>query len=189
MKKIIAVLLSAVLMVGALVLPSFAVNKADLLNEAAKSPVYKYIKVAAENAAKSVEITDEQAAQILPLITKAVNAIGADNGKSVVMPKTGEVRYSEQAVETVFDCIGQICAIMGWTYKVTPVANPQHVGDIIFTVYDANGRQIFSYDGDVVADTSAASDNSAVILAAAGVLLLAGVAAVVFSRKRLTVAE
>ncbi len=187
MKRIIVILLSAILMVGALVLPSFAVNKADLIAEAAKSPVYKYVKVSVENAAKSVEITDEQAAQILPIIKKAVEAIGKDNGKSVVMPKTAEVRYSQDKVDTVFECISEVCAIMGWSYKVTGVANPQHAGDIIFSVYDSNGRQIFSYDGDVVADTSAASGNSAVIIAAAGALLIAGVAAVVFSRKRLVV--
>ena len=187
MKKIIVILLSAVLLVGALVLPSFAVNKADLLAEAAKSPVYKYVKVAAENAAKSVEITDEQAAQILPIITKAVEVIGKDNGKSVVMPKTAEVRYSEDKVNAVFGYIGEVCGIMGWSYKISAVANPQHQGDIIFSVYDSNGKLIFSYDGDLVADTSAASGNSAVIIAAAGALLLAGAAAIVYSRKRLVV--
>ena len=187
MKRIIAILIASVMMVGMFAIPSFAVNKADLLAEAAKSPVYKYVKVAAENAAKSVEITDEQAAKILPIITKAVGIIGADKGKSVVMPKTAERRYSDETVEAIFDCIGQICDIMGWTYKISPVANQQHPGDIIFTVYDSANRQIFAYDGDVVADTSAASANSAVILAAGCAVLLAGVAAVVFSRKRLSV--
>ncbi|MBQ7161685.1 MAG: hypothetical protein IJR90_08255 [Clostridia bacterium] len=186
MKRIITIAICAIMLVGLFAVPSFAVNKADLLKEAAKSPVYKYVKVAVENAAKTVEITDEQAEKILPIISKAVTAVNVDKGATVIRPKTSERRYSDGQVQVIFNCIKEVCDIMGWTYKLEAVADQKHPGDIIIHVFDGNTK-IFSYDGDIVADTSAASDNSVVILTAGGALLLAGFAAVVFSRKRLTV--
>lgn len=182
MKKIIAIVLSAVIALSVLAIGVSATNKADLLNEAAKAPAYKYVQVAVENAAKTVEITDEQAAQILPIVQNVVAAISADNGPTVV-EKPNTLKYTWAQTGIVVDGIAQICAILGYTYEFVPVANPVHKGDVILKVYNETGKLVFAYDGDAVADTSAASDATLYLVAAVALLGL-GVTAVVITRKK-----
>ena len=184
MKKFVAIVVLAVMMIGLFTLPSLAVNKADLLNEAAKSPLYKYVKVSVENASKTVVITDEQAEKLMPIVQKLVAALNEDNGSTFAKQGTGEQAYSQETEDFVFSCIDEACEIMNWTYTLTPVAHPTHEGDVIFTVYEGK-TPIFVYEGDVVADTSAAPVYSYGLLAAAAVLLLAGAASVVVTRKSL----
>jgi len=182
MKKFIAVMMAAVLAVSVLAIGVFAASKADLITEAAKSPIYKYVKVAVENAARTVEITDEQAEALLPIVKKAVAAVAADKGPTA---KNDAAIYSDAEIAVVMDCIGEACDVLGYTYKMVPSTNPKHVGDGVFMVYDQNGKLVFQYDGDVVADTDAATTvNTAALLAGATVLLVAGVAAIVVAKKR-----
>ena len=183
MKRIIASILMLAVMVSLLSVSAFAVNKSDLLAEAAKSPVYKYVKVAVENAARNVEVTDEQAAQLLPIVQKAVAIVDKDNGNSVGNGKTAN--YTADQVKGVLECIDEACAILNLHYTFTPAANPEHPGDCVFRVYDATGKMIFDYDGDAVADTAVEeSTGSAVVLASAVVLLVAGLGAAYVAKKR-----
>lgn len=186
MKRIIALVLSAIVMISVFVVPSFATTKADLLTEAAKSPVYKYVKADIENAAKSVEITDEQADAILPHVQAIVAALNTDNGQGVYDAKKGQ-QYSNETVKTVMEHIKAICDILGWTYTMTPVeSKPAHEGDDIFKVFDQNGKLVFSLDGEVVSDTSGAASTNWAVLAAGCAILVAGLATVVISRRKLT---
>ena len=184
MKKIIAILLSAVIMVGFLAVPSFATTKADILNEAAKSPVYKYVKVSIENAAKTVTITDAQADQILPLVKQLVALLNKDNGNGVYHETRGR-QYDDATVDKALAIVKQICDILGWRFTVLLNKKTVHPGDSTFRVYDENNKLIFTYDGDAVADTSGASYNNAWIAFTAGCAVLVAGAAIVISRKRL----
>lgn len=183
MKRIIASILMLAVLASLLSVSAFAVNKSDLLNEAAKSPVYKYVKVSVENAAKNVEVTDEQAAQLLPIVQKAVAIVDKDNGATV--SSGGKRNYTEAQVKGIFECIDQACAILDLHYTFAPSANPKFAGDGEFRVYDANNKMIFDYDGDAVADTAVEeSTGSAVVLASGIVLLVAGIGAAYVAKKR-----
>ncbi len=188
MKKIIAVLMSVMLLVGmlAMCVSAATVTKADLLNEAAKSPVYKYVKVSLENAAKNVEITDEQAETLLPIVQKAVAILDVDHGPTE--SNGGKSFYTQEQVDSVIECIDEACAVLGFTWKMTPKANGAFPGDGVFQVFDRNGKLVFDYDGDAVADTSAAPVSNAytwVYLSVGTVLLVLGFAVLAVSKKRI----
>ncbi len=185
MKRFISLMTAIMLIVGVLAIGAAAATKADLLSEAAKSPVYKYIKVAVENAARTVEITDEQAEQLLPIVKKAVAAISTDKGPTA---RNDHDIYTQEEIDAVMACIDEACAILGYSYKFIPSTDPKHRADHVFMVYDNSGKLIFQYDGDVVADTDAASETYTTALFIGGaVLLMAGAAVTVVSKKRMSV--
>ena len=185
MKRIISIMMVLMIVVGTLAVGVAAATKADLLLEASKSPIYKYVKVAVENAARTVEITDEQAEQLLPIVKKAVAAVSADKGPTAA---NGYYIYSQAEIDAVMACIDEACAILGYTYTFYPSGNAKHEADHVFTVYDNTGKLIFQYDGDVVADTDAATDMNTTALFIGGALLLAaGIAGIAVSKKRMEV--
>lgn len=185
MKKLIAIISAIVLLVGTATIGVSAVTKADLFAEAAKSPAYKYVQVAIENAARTVEVTPEQAEQILPIVKRACEIIGNDEHPSAFSDEHG-LLYTKEQINGVMACIDEICEIMRFTYKMVPVANPEHAGDGMLTVYDANGKVVFQYDGDAVADTDAATSmDTALLFAGAGIMLALGAAAIAVSKKRM----
>lgn len=176
MKRIIAIVLTLAAVLSMAVIGVSAVTKADLLTEAAKSPVYKHVRVAIENAARTIEITDEQAEKILPIIKK-VCAI-TDKGSSAHT-------YTEAERQSVMGCVDEICNILGFTYKFETSKDSKHIGDSVFFVYNKDGKLVFQYDGDVVADTDAATTmNTTAVLAASAFLAVLGVAAVAVSKRR-----
>jgi len=185
MKKILAVIMSVVLMCGMLAATASAATKSDLLEEAAKAPVYKYIKVSVENAVRTVEITDEESEALLPIVKKAVAAMNADNGPTYVS-KDG-IKYDAATYATVMDCIDEACSILGFTYKFTPVTSPKHTGDSVFQVFDENGKLVFEYDGDIVTDTSGDSRSADPALLISAVVLLVAAVAVLAAKKRVSV--
>ena len=63
----------------------------------------------------SLMLTDEQAEAILPIVKKAVAAVSADKGASFGDDK--KANYTAEELATVMECIDEICAILGWTYK------------------------------------------------------------------------
>ena len=183
MKRIIAIMTAVMLLVSVLAVSASATTKADLLTEAAKSPIYKYVKVAVENAARTVTITDEQAEQLLPLVKKAVAAVATDRGPTFA---NHDLFYTLGEHKVVMNCIDEACAILGWTYAFEDSHDPKHPNDHVFRVHDQTGKIIFEYDGDIVADTAAATetDTTAIFVGAVS-MLLAGAAAVAVSKKRI----
>lgn len=181
MKKIIAMLMAVVCVFSMLAVSASAVNKSDLLAEAAKSPVYKYVKVAVENAARTVEVTDEQAAEILPLVKEVVAILDTDKGPGVYDNKTGKLCYTQDEVDAVMARINKVGDILDLVIKIEYVG----VNDTKIVVYNKAGQKVFEYDGDAVADTAAATTvNTAMVACGAVALLIAGAAAIVVSKKR-----
>ena len=79
------------------------------------------------------------------------------------------------------DCINRIAAILGYTAKIETIGYKNS----ILRVYDQNGKLVFEYDGDAVADTAAATTvNTEMVAFGAVALLVAGAAALVVSKKR-----
>lgn len=159
MKRYIALMLIAVIAISTFAMPLVAmaqsedkVTKSDLLEEMAKSPIYKYIKKKVENAARSIEVTDEQAALLMPIVKRGVALVPEDNGPGVFDKDKG-LLYSRETVKEVELCIADACKVMGFTYTFHSAPDPKHLGDITFFVYDQNGHIVFEYDGDTVAET------------------------------------
>ncbi len=190
MKRILVVALTLVVLLSTTVLPAYATTKADLLAECGKSPVYKYIKAAVENAAKTVEITDAQAAELLPLVQRAVAVLSEDKGDTHYDAEKGQL-YTDAQEQEIMSLIDQGCKILGFTYKISPAkahkGYSQHINDIVFFVYDQNGKLIFQYDGDLVANTSAAntvSSSAWVAIACGAAMTVAAAAAFISARKK-----
>lgn len=185
MKRFISVVAAIMLIVGTLAVSVAAVSKSDLITEASKSPIYKYVKVAIENASRTIEITDEQAEKLMPIVKKAVSAVASDKGPTAAVDN---LVYTQAELDAVLACIDEACAILGYTYTTTPSTSPKHIGDSVFMVYDNAGKLVFQYDGDVVADTDAATEFDTTALFIGGtVLLMAGAAVLVVSKKRASV--
>lgn len=182
MKKILAMLMAVVCVFSMFAVSASALTKSDLLAEAAKSPVYKYVKVSVENAARTVEITEEQANQIMPIVKELVAILNVDKGEPGVHNiKEDKMYYTQAEVDAVMDCINRIAAILGYTAKIETIGYKNS----ILRVYDQNGKLVFEYDGDAVADTAAATTvNTEMVAFGAVALLVAGAAALVVSKKR-----
>lgn len=186
MKKVVALFMAVVCVFSMLAVSASAATKSDLLTEAAKSPVYKYVKVSLENAARTIEVTDAQADECMPYVQKIVSVLDEDNGPGVYDHKIGKYYYTTEQVSTVMDCINKIAEILGLVAKTEFVGE----GDSKLCVYDKAGKLIFEYDGDAVADTAAATSvDTAVIVGGAVALLIAGAAALVSSKKRFASVE
>ena len=190
MKRILIVALTFVVLLTTTVVPSFAITKADILAECEKSPVYKYVKAAVENAAKSVEITDEQAEQIYPLVKEAVQLLNTDNGPTHFDAEDGKM-YDDATTDRIMEIIDEICKILGFTWEwvnsSTIKGYQSHINDNTFTVYDQNGNIIFQYDGDTAADTSAAatvSTSAWAAISAGAAMTLAAAVALIIARKK-----
>ena len=97
MKKILAMLMAVVCVFSMFAVSASALTKSDLLAEAAKSPVYKYVKVSVENAARTVEITEEQADQIMPIVKELVAILNVDKGEPGVHNIKEDKMYYTQA--------------------------------------------------------------------------------------------
>ena len=154
MKKVMALMLSVLMLMSVFAIPSSATTKADLLAMAKQSPVYKYLKAGIENAFNTVSISDEQAEQLKPLIEEFLKIVPSDKGPTV-SSKQNPLEYSVEQVKAVYKLIYKACDIMGWTLKIVKKENSKfHEGDYIFYLYDNQNRLIFEYDGDYVTDTS-----------------------------------
>ncbi len=186
MKKLLVFVSVLVLLVSFLAVPVSATTKNDLLEEAAKSPVYHYVKVAVENAARTIEITDEQAAELLPIVQKAVAAVPEDHGATE--GNGGASYYTKEQFDTVMACIDEACEILDLTYAFEPTGSSDPNNSVIFKVYDKDQKLIFEYDGDTVKKTSAAAEvDTRVIFVAAAAVLVVGVVALVVAKKRASV--
>ena len=180
MKKIIALLLATVVSLSAFVLPASAATKADLIEAASAAAAYKYVKASLENAARSIEVTEAQADQLLPLVQEAAALFPVDKGPTLH-------EYGQDTVDAFLDLVDQACAIINYSWTFDGKTNAIHSGDGILRVYDASGKLVYEYDGDYVTDTSGTPSNSTWVVLSIGALisLVAG-AAFVIARKKVT---
>ena len=155
MKKVMAILLSAIMLVSVFAIPSSATTKADLLAKVKTSVVYKYVKAQVENAYNTVTITDEQAERLMPLVEEFLKIVNTDKGPTV-SSKYNYAEYSLEQTLAVYNLIYQACDIMNWTLTMTKKDESKqfHQGDYIFYLWDAQNRLIFEYDGDYITNTS-----------------------------------
>lgn len=183
MKKTFAAILALVMILGVFAVGASAATKSDILELAATSPVYHYVKVSLENAARTVSITDAQADAVLPYVQDIVNALPEDLG-----PSAHDYTVAQQ--QRVMDDVNSICDVLEYelvTVEKTASSTPssKHVVDYIFQFYDKAGTLVYEFDGDEIKKTdSVGSDYAWVYILGASVLVIAAGAIIILNKKR-----
>ena len=193
MKKIVVSMVTvALLMSFVFVGASFAATKNDILAEAEKSPLFHYVEGTAVKMLEQVEITEDQAAQIIEII-KGVNAVVTEDKGPSYVGADGEVKYIDEERDVVVNAMNEICAILGIRVEyqaATAGAGSSamaHENDIkVIFILEKTGQILGTYDGDLIKDTSSSvADNSAnYILVAVGVLVVASAVMFVYAKRR-----
>lgn len=179
MKKIAVLTLTLILLLGAVV-GTFSVSaathtKQDIADKVSESAIYKYISTDVKNLMRNVDLTDAQADALYDIAERFVSLKLTDKGASAD-------KYTAEEVQAVLKLVDEACAVLNYTYTITPVANAKHAGDIEFKVFDAAGKQVYAYNGDVIKKTGADQTALFITLALCGMALLAG--AVVVKTKK-----
>lgn len=177
MKKTLVSVVAAGLLVGTVFAPSaLAVTKTDLLEEAKKIPVSKYVIVDAENLMKKIDITDEQAEQLMPILKRCAEALPEDLG-----PEPSN--YSSAQIQTVLDSLSEACDILDLTYNIDVKSASKN--GFTLTLMDKTGEVIYTYSG-VVKKTDVDGNQMAgnIALAAGALFLVAALGSYVVLRKK-----
>ncbi len=136
-----------------------AYTQEDLLEEFKTIPASHWVLADIENLSRSMRLTDEQCDALWPILQEVKALVPEDNGPSVYHGSnhgnTGRA-YSAEVVAKVLDYIREACKITGCTFVKSLVPNPTHDIDIVFKLYDNEGKLIFEYDGDLIQQTGSA---------------------------------
>lgn len=169
-----------------------AYTQEDLLEEFKTIPASHWVLADIENLSRSMRLTDEQCDALWPILQEVKALVPEDNGPSVYHGSnhgnTGRA-YSAEVVAKVLDYIREACKITGCTFVKSLVPNPTHDIDIVFKLYDNEGKLIFEYDGDLIQQTGSAegegSSSASPWLLYGGVAMLAvaGVGGVVAGKR------
>ena len=177
MKRVIAFLIVVISAFCAMGVSASAATKSDILQEFRKTVVSKYTIIKAENALRGINITPEQGDEIVKRIKEVSAVVNTDKGISAHT-------YSVSEVTLVMRHISEVCGMLGLRYEYVMADEIFHSGDIVFRCYDAAGKLIFEYDGDLISKTGfdiSAGEIGAVSLAGA---LLIAFAVLLVSKKR-----
>lgn len=183
MKKVAAFLFALVLLVCTTI-GTFSVSaetqytKDQLIAKVSESAIYKYVKGDVENLARTTTLTDAQINELYAVAEKFVALNLTDKGGSAH-------KYTSAEISSVLALVQEACDILNYTYEFAKSSDALHVGDTVFTVYDASGKMVYTFDGDVVKKTGS---NQTVLFVTIGLLGCALLAAAVFAtKKRLSV--
>ena len=178
MKKLITLILSVLLLVGifagTMTASAKQYTKQDIVDVVSTSPIYKYISGDVKNLARALDATDDQLNELYGIATRFA-ALKLD------AKKWSAHKFSTAEINQVLALIDEACDVLDLHYTFVPSNDPKHTGDIVFKVYDANNKLIYSFDGDVVKKTGADQTALFAIMSVLGGLLLAG--AVVLTTK------
>lgn len=173
MKKVFALVLTVIMLVACVSMVS-ATDKNDVLKaikEAMPGEYFSVQYVAIENMLNQVEVSSEQADQLLALVAD-VKANVQDKGPSLSS-------YSKADIQLVIADLQKAADILGLTMTLeTKTDNPLYVGDTIAVFTNAEGKRIGTLDGYVIKKTDVVATNYAPFVVVA-MLALAGVSAVV----------
>lgn len=178
MKKLTSLLVSVLLLLGifagTITASAEQYTKDDIIDVVSTSAIYKYISGDIINLARTMDATDAQLNELYAIAERFADLDLKDNDASAS-------EYTTAEVNAVMALIDEACEVLDLHYTFTPSADPKHVRDVVFNVYDADNKLVYSYDGDAVKKTGADQTALFVTVSALGCLLLAG--AVVFTVK------
>ncbi len=184
MLVVLTVSLSSVITAG-------AYTQDDLLEEFKTIPASHWVLADIENLSKTMTLTEEQCNQLWPILQEVKALVPEDNGPTVYQGtnhNNGGRAYSAETVAKVLDCIRAACKVTGCTFVKSLVSDPTHSIDIVFKLYNNEGKLIFEYDGDLVKQTGGAAPEKAnsapLLIGGVSLLVLAAGAALVASKSR-----
>ncbi len=194
MKKRIAVF-CAMLVVLTVSLSSMFVADAytqeDLLEEFKTIPASHWVLADIENLSKTMRLTEDQCNQLWPILQEVKALVPEDNGPTVWQGTNhgnGGRAYSAETVAKVMDCVRAACKVTGCTFVKSLVPDSTHDFDIVFKLYDKDGKLIFEYDGDLVKQTGGdvveKDSNTWLLVSGVAMLFLAAGAAFVVTKAR-----
>ncbi len=179
MKKTLVLVLSLMLLLVAFA-GTFSVSaatqytKENIVAKLSESPIYKYVKGDITNLTRTLNATPEQLNKLYDVANRFVQLGIKDKGGSAH-------HYTKAEIDSVLNLIDEACDVLGYTYTFKASAKAQHKNDIVLSVFDASGKQVYSFDGDVIKQTGFDATAVFVTVSALGVALLA--AAVLVAKK------
>ncbi len=174
MKKTLILVLSLMLLLVAFA-GTFSVSaatqykKEDIVAKLSESPIYKYVKGDVTNLTRTMNATPEQLNELYDIADRFVKLGLKDKGGSAH-------KYTNAEISSVLALVDEACDVLGYTYTFSASAKSQHKGDVVLSVYDAAGKQVYKFDGDVVKQTGFDATATFVTVSALGVALLAAAA-------------
>lgn len=184
MKKILSLAMVCLLVVAfttMAIIPASAASAQDTIIAALKENIpAKYLEEhlpVAENILKQLEITDEQAAEIVACIKAANDAV--DDHHTSLSEFTAEER------EVVLEKLDEACEILEVRYETKNVEDPAHKGDVYATFYKEDGAKLADVDFDAVKKTNVADEMNVEYAVLAVVLMVGAVVAAVYGKKAL----
>lgn len=179
MKKTLVLVLSLMLLLVAFA-GTFSASaatqykKEDIVAKLSESPIYKYVKGDVTNLTRTMNATPEQLNKLYDIADRFVKLGLKDKGGSAH-------NYTKAEIASVLALVDEACDVLGYRYTFTTSTKTKHKGDIVFNVYDANGKQVYKFDGDVVRQTGFDATATFVTVSLLGCTLLA--AAAVLAKK------
>lgn len=165
-----AILLLLGMLAGAFSASAAQYTKDDIVEAVSTSAIYKYISGDIINLARTMDATDAQINELYAIAERFADLKLTDK-------KASADNYTVAEINAVMALIDEACKVLDLHYTFTPSADPKHVRDVIFNVYDADNKLVYSYDGDVIKKTGADQTALYVTVSALGCILLAGAAA------------
>lgn len=182
MKKVISLFAACLLLVGMMAFAGFSASaatpKEDIVaavKDAMPDQYEEQYLPMLENVLNQINVTAEQAEEVIGYIAAVKAAITEDKGSSLS-------EYSKEEVEVVLDNFDKACTALGLTYEFVDAENPSHEGDVDCIIYTEEGTKIGSVDGDGVKKTNAPETNTASVVVF-GVFAVLAVGAAVYGKK------
>ena len=184
MKKVLSLFAACLLLVGMMAFAGFSASaatpKEDIVAAVKEAMPDKYedqYLPMMENVLSQIEVTAEQAEEVIGYIANVKAAITEDKGPSLS-------EYTAAEIEIVLDNFDRACTALGLTYEFVDSENPQHAGDVDCIIYLQNGTKLGSFDGDGVKKTDAPENNTA-LMVVFGAFAVVAAGAAVYGKKLL----
>ena len=182
MKKVISLFAACLLLVGMMAFAGFSASaatpKEDIVAAVKDAMPDKYEEQylpMLENVLNQIDVTAEQAEEVIGYVETVKAAVKADKGSSLS-------EYSKEEVAVVMDNFDKTCTALGLTYELVDAEDSSHKGDIDCIIYTEEGAKIGSADGDGVKKTNAPETNTALV-ALFGAFVVVAAGAAVYGKK------
>ena len=179
MKKIVSVICIVVMLLSVCALTVSANPKDDIMaavDANVPADVVAFFRTQAVNILNQINVTDEQAAQVIAIVKEA--------GPRVKSGSFTLHKYGEEDTSYFLAKFDQVCTILGLTYKFGAKKNPVHKSDDFVYLYDASGKLIAELDGDPINDTGASESNNTLLITLLSVLAVVAAISVGYGVKK-----
>lgn len=149
MKKLITLIISAALLIGAFTCTASAATIEDVIAAVAANPLLSYLEADVRNVARNYDFTSEQCDTIIGLI----NAFNEDVDISI--DDLGDINLGEMTAEDIVnkgvELMGDACGTLDFNMSVSTPTDD--VKDTVITVTDKEGDVVHVLDLNVIRPT------------------------------------